>query len=70
MGCSHRDVSAARKIISDRGITAGTSDGDLAGPFPDRWAWLSAGYDVLEFGQEVKSMRTPPHFTLSKVDPF
>jgi hypothetical protein len=40
VGCSHRDVSAARKIIADRSATAQRltvmSDAELAGLFPDR----------------------------------
>ncbi|MHB2023445.1 MAG: IS21 family transposase, partial [Mycobacteriales bacterium] len=68
VGCSHRDVSAARKLIADRGITAqrlaGMSDAELAGLFPDRRAGVSAGYDVPDFARVVKSMRSNPHFTV------
>jgi len=62
VGCSHRDVSTARKIIADRGITAqrlaGMSDAKLAGLFPDRRARVSAGYDVPDFAGVAKSMRS------------
>jgi len=68
VGCSHRDVSTARKTIADRGITAqrlaGMSDAELAGLFPDGRAGVSAGYDVPDFARVVKSMRSNPHFTL------
>lgn len=68
VGCSHRDVSATRKVITDRGITAqrlaGVSDAELVGLFPDRRAGVSAGYDVPDFTRVVKSMRANPHFTL------
>jgi transposase len=68
VGCSHRDVSTARKIIADRGITAqrltGMSDAELAGLFPDRRAAVSTGYDAPEFARVVKSMRSNPHFTV------
>lgn len=68
VGCSHRDVSTARKVIAERGITAqrlaGMSDAELAGLFPDGRARVSAGYDSPEFARVVKSMRANPHFTL------
>lgn len=68
VGCSHRDVSAARKMIKDRGLTAqhlaGMSDAELAGLFPDGRAGVSAGYDVPDFARVVKSMRSNSHFTL------
>ena len=67
-GCSHRDVSVARKVIADRGITevglAGMSDAELAGLFPDGRARVSTGYDVPDFVRVVVSMRSNPHFTL------
>ena len=67
-GCSHRDVSVARKAIADRGITearlAGMSDAELAGLFPDGRGRVSDGYDVPDFARVVASMRANPHFTL------
>lgn len=68
VGCSHREVSTARKVIADRGITAqrlaGMSDAELAGLFPDGRARISSGYDVPDFARVVASMRSNPHFTL------
>jgi hypothetical protein len=68
VGCSHRDVSTARKVIAQRGISAqrlaDMSDADLAGLFPDGRARASSGYDSPEFARVVKSMRANPHFTL------
>jgi hypothetical protein len=68
VGCSHRDVSAARKVIADRGITArrlaSMSDSELAELFPDGRTRVSTGYEAPEFGRVVKSMRSNPHFTL------
>ncbi|WP_449373453.1 DDE-type integrase/transposase/recombinase [Arthrobacter psychrolactophilus] len=68
VGCSHRDVSAARKTLDDRGLNAGAlaemSDVELAGLFPDGRSKVSAGYDLPDFAQVVKSMKANPHFTL------
>ena len=68
VGCSQRDVSAARKVITDRGITAarlaGLSDAELAGLFPDGRSGVSSGYDGPDFARVVASMRSNPHFTL------
>lgn len=68
VGCSHRDVSTARKIIVERGVTAerltSMSDAELAGLFPDGRARVSAGYDAPDFARVVTSMRSNPHFTL------
>ncbi|MEI2641452.1 MAG: hypothetical protein V9G10_03735 [Candidatus Nanopelagicales bacterium] len=48
VGCSHRDVAAARKVIAARGITgtglAQMSDSELAGLFPDGRAKVSDRY--------------------------
>ncbi|MDQ0277129.1 hypothetical protein QO003_001432 [Arthrobacter silviterrae] len=68
VGCSHRDVSAARKTIDDRGLGAAAlaemSDVEVAGLFPDGRSKVSAGYDLPDFAQVVKSMKANPHFTL------
>ena len=68
VGCSHRDVAAARKVIRDRGITgqglALLSDSELGEMFPDGRSKVSAGYDLPDFARVVKSMRSNPHFTL------
>lgn len=68
VGCSHRDVSAARKTIDDRGLSAASlaemSDVEVAGLFPDGRSKVSAEYDSPDFGQVVKSMKANPHFTL------
>lgn len=68
VGCSHRDVSAARKTITERGIDAqvlaGMSDAELAALFPDGRGKVSAGYDLPEFKRVVGSMRSNRHYTL------
>lgn len=68
VGCSHREVSTARKTIADRGITAAglaaMSDAELAELFPDGRARVSGQYDVPDFPRAVRSMRANPHFTL------
>lgn len=68
VGCSHRDVATARRVIVGRDITAerlgGMSDADLAALFPDLRARVSAGYETPDFARVVKSMRSNRHFTL------
>ena len=68
VGCSHRDVAAARKVIAARGITgtglAQMSDSELAGLFPDGRAKVSDRYQVPDFAAVVRSMRSNRHFTL------
>ncbi len=68
VGCSHRDVAAARKVIAEKGITgtglALMSDTDIRGLFPDGRSRLSDRYDVPDFAAVVRSMRANPHFTV------
>lgn len=68
VGCSHRDVAAARKVIADREITgqrlAEMADAQLRGLFPDGRAKVSGRYDVPDFARVVTSMKSNPHFTL------
>ncbi len=68
VGCSHRDVAAARKTIADRGITghglAEMTDAQLQELFPDGRAGVTGQYDLPDFARVVKSMRSNPHFTL------
>ncbi|MCB9427703.1 MAG: IS21 family transposase [Actinobacteria bacterium] len=68
VGCSHRDVAAARKVIRDTGITgtglAQMSDTDIRDLFPDGRSRVSDRYDVPDFAAAVRSMRSNPHFTV------
>jgi transposase len=68
VGCSHREVSTARRTITDRGIDARRlaemSDAELAGLFPDGRGKVSAGYDLPDFQRVASSMRSNRHFTL------
>jgi len=68
VGCSHRDVAAARKAIGDLGITgqrlAGMTDSELQGLFPDGRSGVTDRYEQPDFARVVKSMRANPHFTL------
>lgn len=68
VGCSHRDVSTARKTSTDRGIDAQRlaemSDAELAGLFPDGRGKVSAGYELPDFKRVAGSMRSNRHFTL------
>lgn len=68
VGCSHRDVAAARKMITDRGISgqrlAEMSDAELQRLFPDGRARVTGRYDLPDFARVVTSMKSNPHFTL------
>jgi len=68
VGCSHRDVAAARKMIAAKGITgtglAQMSGTELRGLFPDGRSRVSDRYDVPDFARVVASMRSNPHFTV------
>ncbi|MHA7271700.1 hypothetical protein [Arthrobacter sp. HLT1-20] len=68
VGCSHRDVSTARKALDNRGVSTAAlvelSDAELAGWFPDGRNRVTAGYDLPDFAQVVRSMKANPHFTL------
>ena len=68
VGCSHRDVAAARKAIRGRELTAQRlremSDVDLAGLFPDGRGKVSGGYDSPDLARVVTSLKSNRHFTL------
>ena len=68
VGCSHRDVAVARKVIRDAGITgtllAQMSDTDIRALFPDGRSRVSDRYDAPDFARVVTSMKSNPHFTL------
>lgn len=68
VGCSHREVSTARKAIAQHGIDARRlgemSDTELSDLFPDGRAKVSAGYDLPDFDRVASSMRSNRHFTL------
>lgn len=68
VGCSHREVSTARKTITQHGIDARRlaemSDTELSDLFPDGRAKVSAGYDLPDFKRVARSMRSNRHFTL------
>jgi hypothetical protein len=76
VGCSHRDVAAARKVIGVKGIT-GTglgqmSDSDLAGLFPDGRARVSDLYVVpgLRGGGQVDEVEPAFHVVVGVADLF
>ena len=68
VGCSHRDVAAARRAIAERGITAEQfrelSETELMVLFPDGRARVSGEYDAPDFSRVADSMRRNRHFTL------
>lgn len=68
VGCSHRDVATARRMIVEQGITAdrlsGMPEAELMVLFPDGRTGVSREYDLPDFGRVVASLRRNPHFTL------
>jgi len=67
-GCSHRDVSEARKAIArhslSESVLAGTTDVGLRVLFPDGRAKISESYEAPDFARVAKSLKANPHFTL------
>ena len=67
-GCSHRDVSTARKAIETHSVTAESlatmSDDAVAGWFPDGRSKVTAGYDMPDFARVAASMKRNRHYTL------
>ena len=59
VGCSHRDVAAARRVIRDAEITgtgrAQMSDSDIRDLFPDGRSRVSDRFDVPDFAAAVRS---------------
>ena len=68
VGCSHRDVAAARRAMAERGITAERfsvmSETELLVLFPDGRTRVSGEYDSPDFSRVADSMRRNRHFTL------
>jgi len=68
VGCSHREVSTARKAITQHGIDARClaemSEAELSALFPDGRAKVSDGYDLPDFKRVAASMRSNRHYTL------
>lgn len=70
VGCSRREVSAAKKVVSARGITrsqlVAMSDAELGVLFPDGRARVSEEYERPDYGRVLSSMRKNRHFTLQQ----
>lgn len=68
MGCSHRNVATARRVIEELEITAerlaGMSQAELIALFPDGRTRASREYDLPDYSRVVGLMRQNPHFTL------
>jgi len=68
VGCSRRDVSAVRKTIVARGISAGTAasmtDAEVQALFPDGRRLVSREYERPDFAAVLRSMKANKHFTL------
>lgn len=65
VGCSRRDVSRVKKVVSARGLTsmAAVSDADLAVWFPDRRR-ISDEYEQPDLAGLLEAMKHQRHFTL------
>ena len=68
VGCSQREVAAAKRVILKWEVTAerlaDLSELDLAALFPDGRSRVSDAYDVPDFARVVAAMRRNPHFSL------
>ena len=69
-GCSRRDVSAVKKTIAARGISAGAAasmtEAEVQVLFPDGRRRVSEEYEQPDYAAVVKSMRANRHFTLQQ----
>src|SRR5699024_5679966 len=70
VGCSRRDVAAAKKTIAARGITVGQltsmSQADVGVLFPDGRRRISQEYEQPDFAGVLASMKSNRHFTLQQ----
>lgn len=70
VGCSRREVAAAKKVIATRGITRALfqpmTDAEVRGLFPDGRARVSDDYEQPDYQRVVASMRKNRHFTLQQ----
>ncbi len=67
MGCSRRDVSRAKKAITEKGLTkdsaAGLSAGEVAELFPDGRRRAGSGFVAPDFASVVEAMKANRHYT-------
>lgn len=67
-GCSHREISTAKTVMTVREITAdrltAMSDAELHGLFPDGRSRVTDEYEQPDFGRVVRSLRHNRHYTL------
>ena len=67
-GCSRRDVSVVKKMVTARGITAGLAesltDTDVQALFPDGRKRVSDEYESPDYAGVLRSMKANRHFTL------
>ena len=68
VGCSHRNVATATRVIQERGVTLeglrSLTELELGAWFPDGRSGVSADYDPPDFARVALRMRRNPHFTL------
>lgn len=68
--CSRRDVSAVKKTIESRGITAEAlgkmDEAEVAALFPDGRSRVSAEYAPPDFAKVVAAMKSNRHFTVQQ----
>lgn len=70
LGCSRRDVSAAKKVITSHRITLGRvsamTDAEVRTLFPDGRTRVRDEYEQPDFGRVLQSMKSNQHFTLQQ----
>lgn len=70
VGCSRRDISAVKKTVTARSITAGSvesmTEADIEALFPDGRKRVSDEYETPDFAAVLRSMKANKHFTLQQ----
>lgn len=71
LGCSRREIAAAKKMITTRGgltrtLLASMTDAEVGGWFPDGRARVSDEYEQPAYDRVLASMRNNRHFTLQQ----
>lgn len=70
VGCTRRDVSAVKRAVAARGITAGAAasmtNAEVRALFPDGRRRVSEEYERPDFAAVLKSMKANRHFTLQQ----
>lgn len=68
VGCSHRDVATAKRVLDERAVTAAglavMSDSELLEWFPDGRSRVSRDYDQPDYERVAKSLQQNRHLAL------